>query len=256
MHRSLGLARGARGVVHDGVVVASSRLDGEIRRGLGHLGLVADVAGRERVAAASVLVDDQGVLQVGAFGQDVFDTLAKLRRGDQDRRPAVLEPVSHRVGAEGREQRPGDAPGLQDAQQHEVDLGQAVEKDEDAVALLGAEALEDVGELVRLDAHLLERVALLLATLAHPDHRLLVPSALLAVAVDALVGDIEPAAGKPGQLPLHLVPRERPARGVVVLQHRRKAQVSGALRDRVVVHGGTSIGMSTASATGWKSGLM
>ena len=164
---------------------------------------------------------------------------AEVGGGDEDGRAAVLEAVADGVGAEGGEEGAGDAAGLERAEDGDVGLGEAVHEDEDAVALGRAEAAEDVGELVGLQAHLVEGVALLLHVLAHPEHGEALAAALGGVPVDALPGDVEPAAGQPGDLPLDRGPVEGGAGVVVAVDVRRQPPVLRPLRDDVLVHGGT-----------------
>ena len=175
-------------------------------------------------------------LRSGAGGEDVGDALAEVGGGDEDGCAAVLEAVADGVGAEGGEEGAGDAAGLEGAEDGDVGLGETVHEDEDAVALGCAEAAEDVGELVGLEAHLVEGVALLLHVLAHPEHGEAVAAALDGVPVDALPADVEAAAGEPADLPIDSGPVERGPLAVVVVDIRREPPVFGPFGDDGFVH--------------------
>ena len=80
---ALGLSGGAGGVVHDGVVVARRGEGAEIVRGLVHQDVVVEVALGEGLGGASVLVDDDDVLEVRQLREDLRDLLPQFRLGDE-----------------------------------------------------------------------------------------------------------------------------------------------------------------------------
>ena len=206
MHGALRLARRARGVVHDRVVVAGGGERGELVGRRGHQLAEVEVARDRRLLGAPVLVDDDDVLERRQLRQDGGHLLAQLRLRHEDGGAAVLEAVPHGIGPERGEERPDDAARFERAEDGEVDLGHALHEREDALARRDAEAREHVGEAVRLPPHVVVGVGLRLAALALPEHRRLVRAAVGAVAVDRLVGDVQPAAGQPIELPLDLLP--------------------------------------------------
>ena len=213
---ALGLAGGAGGVVHDGVVVARRGKGAEIVRGLVHQDVVVEVALGEGLGGASVLVDDDDVLQVRQLREDLRDLLPQFRLGDEDLCAAVLHAVAHGVGAECGEERADDASRLERSEDREVDLRYALHEGEDAVALLDAECAEDVGEAVGVATHVVVGVGLLLAVLAFPEHGGFVAVAVDDVAVYRLVGEVQSAAREKVDLALDAGPVERGTGGIVV----------------------------------------
>ncbi len=73
--------------------------------------------------------------------------------GDDGRRAGVGQTGEQRFGAEGREQRLGDGAHLQDAQEAEVELGDLVHEQADALARLQAEVLQVMGDGVGQQPH-------------------------------------------------------------------------------------------------------
>ena len=202
--------------MHDGVVVARRGEGAELVRGLVHQDVVVEVALGERLGGAPVLVDDDDVLQVRELREYLRDLLPQVGLGDEHPCAAVLHAVAHGVGAERGEERADDASRLERSEDGEVDLRYALHEGEDSGALLDAERIEDVGELVGLAAHVVVGVGLLLTVLALPEHGGLVGVAVDDVTVDGLVGEVEPAAGEEVDLLLHPGPVERRPRGRVV----------------------------------------
>ena len=103
--------------------------------------------------------------------------------------------------------------------------------------MLDAQALQHVGKLGGLALHVAEGVALLLAVLADPDHGGLVAAARLNVAVDALMGLVQVAAGQPVELgvdvrPLKVLFCRVQVRQVGLYGH----GLSGLLADGLVLH--------------------
>ena len=204
--RALGLAGGSRRIVHDGVVVLAGVYDVEAGRRLGHLLLIAEVGRVDRLRIAVVFVDDDYVLQLEQLRDDPGDLAAQVGLSHQDLGPAVLQPIPHRVGAEGGEQRAYHGPGLQGPKEGKVQLRQPLHVNKHPVAGLDAQALDDVGKLVGMYLHLAEGVGLLFAVLALPYHGQLVAVAAVGVPVYRLVCLVEAATRQPVQLIVHLLP--------------------------------------------------
>ncbi len=153
----------------------------------------------------------------------------------------VLQAVPDRVRPEGGEQRPDDAAGLQRAEDGGVQLRDAVQEDEDAVALLDAELAQHVRPLVRHPRHVGVGVGLLRAVLALPEDRRLVAIAVRDVAVERLIGDVEAAARQAVQLLRDVLPLEGCALGIVVVEVGAHLELGGRdLLDGLVGHGRTS----------------
>src|SRR3972149_3742639 len=136
----------------------------------------------------------------------------RLRRGDcpprprgggggEEEGPGVGRGAAPGAGAEGGEQRPDDGADLQRAEDGGVQLRYALQKDEDAVALLDAQVAQHVGPLVGKAGDVLEGVGLALAALALPEDRRPRAARRLEVAVDGLIGDVQPAGGETGPVP-------------------------------------------------------
>ena len=204
--------------MHYGVVFLRGGHSLEVGRRRRHRLLVTDVAGRERLLGASVLVDDYDVLQVRKVAEDVSDAAPQLRRDHQHRCSAIFKPVPHGVRPECGEERARYGPRLEDAEECHVQLRHAPHEDEHPVALLHAEPLQHVGKAVGLLSHLGEGVLLLLAAGSLPVHGHLVAAAMVDVPVDGLVGQIKAAAGEAVKLLPELLPGEGLAQGVVSVQ--------------------------------------
>ena len=129
---ALGHARRARGVVEDRGRLGLGRVDVEVldRRGL--LEREGDLAVLERRDA--VVVDDDDVPEVRHLVEDLADLGGVLLLGDDGRRLGVGQADEERLVAEGREERLGDGADLEDAQEAEVELGDAVQEQADALA--------------------------------------------------------------------------------------------------------------------------
>ena len=212
VNRALGLAGGARGVVHHRVVVLA-RLHGvEVGRGLAHLLVPVQVGQVPALGVAVVLVHYDDVLELEQLGDDTGYSAAQLRLGDEHLGSAVLQPVPDGVGAEGGEERPHNGAGLEYAEEGYVGLGQPVHEQKDAVARFDAEALDNVGEPVGESLELSEGVVLPFAVLALPNHGDFVAARAVGVAVYRLVGLVQIAAGQPVELGVHLLPVEAGAR--------------------------------------------
>ena len=127
--------------------------------------------------------------------------------GEQDLRPAVVDPARQRLGREPAEDdRVGRAdPGA--GEHRDRQLGDHRHVDRDPVAGLDAELLERVGGLRHLALEVAEGQRPGVARLADPVVGDLVAEPALDVPVDAVVGDVELPAGEP--LGERQVPLER-----------------------------------------------
>ena len=114
--------------------------------------------------------------------------------GDDGRRLGVLQADKQRFVAEGREERLGDAADLEDAQEAEVELGDPVHEQADALAGLEAEAAEEGADGVRGQADVVVGISLFDAGVAFPDQGQLFAFALLADAVGAVPADVDDVA--------------------------------------------------------------
>ena len=134
--------------------------------------------------------------------------------GDQDLGPAVVDPARQRLRREAAEHDRVRRPDPGAGEHRDRQLGDHRHVDRDPVAGLDAELLERVGRLADLALEVAEGQRPGVARLADPVVGDLVAQAALDVAVDAVVGDVELAAGEPlreRQLPFErLVERLRP----------------------------------------------
>jgi hypothetical protein len=117
---------------------------------------------------------------------------ACLRGCDQHLRAAVGKAVLHRLRSEGGEERADDRAELQRAEGSEIAFRDALQEHEDPVTLHDAEASEAVRCPIRLAVEFGEGVGLRLAVLALPEHRRLILARALSVAVEALIGLVQP----------------------------------------------------------------
>ena len=135
--------------------------------------------------------------------------------GDQDLRPAVVDPARQGLRREAAEDDRVGRPDPGAGQHRDRQLRDHRHVDRDPVAGLDAQLLERVGRLADLAQEVAEGQRPGVARLADPVVGDLVAETALDVAVDAVVGDVELAAGEPlreRQLPFErLVERLRPA---------------------------------------------
>jgi hypothetical protein len=183
---------------------------------LRHVHLVARAAkddhlldGLGDVLAGRVL-DEEGVVHVLLERDDPAPAVAAVRGHDQ-LRAAVLDAVGDGLGAEPAEDDGVDRPDAGAREHGDGGLGHHGQVEDDAVALLDAVALEDVGEAANLAVQLGEGEDAFLAGasvgggLAFPDEGGLVGVGGAEPLVEAVGGDVELAADEPlgeGFLPL------------------------------------------------------
>ena len=86
------------------------------------------------VEALTVLVDDDDVFDVRALRENPGNLLTQFRLGQKDRCTGVLQPVTDGLRAKCREQGTNDAAGFERSKKREIELGQAVHKNENSVA--------------------------------------------------------------------------------------------------------------------------
>src|SRR6185295_17932256 len=219
-HRALGLPRGARRIDDEARAIG---LHGQRRRAIA---LVRDslvppaiAALRPRDVPAEAAVDEyglhRGALRDGLIGDllHLHDLPAPLEAvgGDERLGLAVRQARGHRAGAEAGEARRINRADLHDGQRRDGRLRRHRQEDADAVALAHAQRLERVGQPVHLGGQLRVRERAALAVVALPDDRGLGAAAGIHVAVHAVVGEVQAAAGKP----------RRPLDAPRVVQHAR-----------------------------------
>jgi len=127
--------------------------------------------------------------------------------GDQHPGLAVLEPRGDGLGPEAREARRVDRADAHDGERGDGGLGRHRQEDADAVAGADAERLQRVGEPIDLRRQLRIGQRATRAVVALPDDRGLGAAPGIEVAIEAVVGEVQPAADEPAR------PR-RAARGV------------------------------------------
>ena len=171
------------------------------------------------------MVGDDQVLQLRQVVPHLIDLRLQFRRCHQDDGAAVLQSIADRVRPERREERPDDAARLQRAEHGGVQLRCPVHEDEDPRALLHAELLEHVGELVGQPRHIGVGVRFAVAVLALPEDARLFAVAGRDVPVERLVGDVEAAARQAVQLIDDPLVVERRARALVVVQVRADGEL-------------------------------
>ncbi len=181
-----------------------------LRRALG-IGLLhhlvkPDVAAIAHLALVAGVLDDDDVLERVEVGHHRVDLLLDRRRlalapraVDRDQRLGVgeLHPLLDRVRREAAEH---DVVGSTDPRTREHrhhDLGDHRQVDPDDVALLDPHRLERIGEPLHVAVQIRVGDVALLALLAAPVIRDLVAAAGLDVAVQAVVGGVDRAVGKP-----------------------------------------------------------
>ena len=148
--------------------------------------IVASMVGVDRERLVGVLLEpDLLAAPVAAVG------------GDQDLGPAVVDPAGQRLGREATEDDRVRRPDPGAGEHRDRQLGDHRHVDRDPVAGLDAELLERVGRLADLALEVAEGQRPGVARLADPVVGDLVAEAALDVPVDAVVGDVELAAGEP-----------------------------------------------------------
>ena len=157
----------------------------------------------ESASSAAALSADRLAAPVAAVG------------GDQDLRPAVVDPAGQGFGREDPEDDRVGRPDPRAGQHRDRQLRDHRHVDRDAVAGPDAQLLQRVGRLADLAEEVAEGQRPGVARLADPVVGDLVAEAVLDVPVDAVVGDVQLAAGEPlreRQLPFErLVEGLRPA---------------------------------------------
>ncbi len=178
--------------------------------------------------------------------------------GDEQRRLRVVDAIAQRLGAEAAEDDAVDGADARAREHRDRELGHERQVERDAVALLHAERLQDVGELAHLAVEVEVGQRAAVARLAFPDERGLVAARRANVAVEAVGADVELAADeplrvrrlpvedlRPGLHPLELGGERRPERlGIggrarvdarVVTRARSRASSAGGGKTRVFV---------------------
>ena len=160
-----------------------------------------------------VVVDDDHRLEVGQPLAGLAHLAQVAALGDDGRGPAVEHARHERVLAEGREERLDDGPGLQDAQEPDVELRHLVEEQAHPVEraderVAAQEVRPAVGQLLQVEERELAQFPLV----AFVDQGQGVAPPRLHMAVHAEVGDVDRIALAVtelalGQIPGHVAPK-------------------------------------------------
>ncbi len=176
--QALGLAGGAGGVEDVERIFGIQRLGRALGRRVGHEVVPPVVAACDHVdGRAGALVDDD-VLDGGAGGHGFVDgaleldfvaaAVARVLRDDGDA-AGVVDAVGDGVGGESAEDDGVDGADARAGQQRDGQLRRHAHVDGDAIALLDAEGLERVGELLHFGVQFGVGEAADFARLALPD---------------------------------------------------------------------------------------
>ena len=168
--------------------------------------LPPDVAALDHVDRVAATFDDddgldgrgalEGLVDVGLELDDLAAAPAAVG-GDDELGLAVVDAVLERLGAEAAEDDGVDGPDAGAGQHGDDRLGDHRHIDGDAVALAHPHVLEDVGDPADVEMELLVGDGADIARLALEDDRGLVLAVGAEVAVEAVLGDVELAAGEP-----------------------------------------------------------
>ena len=207
---ALGLARGAAGVEYEERIL-----------GVHHLGVAVDVAalldvvevllalageGDGRVAGPGAAAVDDDVVHGGEVTHGLVhdglqrDLLAAAIRevgADHHLGPGVLDAGPQGQGAHACVDHAVDGADAGAGQHGDDALGGEGHVEDDAIALLHAQALEGVGEAVHLAVEAVVGEGALVTVLAHPQDGGLVAPVAVHMAVDAVHGGVELAAQEP-----------------------------------------------------------
>ena len=232
VHGTLRRSGGAAREVEERGVVGSCRCafstTGHARHQVSELvGVIEGVTG----------TDEQHVAERGerlANGRDL-PPIERVRR-DQHLSLSDLHPLADGLRTERGEQHARDAPVLECAQHRDVELGHASEQHEHAIAADDGEVVEDLHERGRAVGKLAVAEVTDLSSAAQTSDRQLVPTRSTRVAVDALVGDVEPTVGEEIERRPRVLPREPGTRVLVVEQVRSDPVPARRLDDRLVPH--------------------
>ena len=194
-----------RGILHQAVIpVVAALLD--VHRDVGEAALHDDDVFDARCLlerfVGDLLERDDRAAPIAAVG------------GDEHRCGRVVDAIAQRLGAESAEHHGMDGADARARQHRDRQLGNERHVERDAIALLDAERLQDVGELAHLPEEIEVRQRAPIARLALPDKRRLVAAPGAHVAIETIGADVELAADKPlgvRRVPLeHFRPRLNP----------------------------------------------
>ncbi len=202
VQHALGLAGRARGVEDEQRVLGVHRLGRAVRRSFGHhpIGVVIAALVERDVGLG---VAEHQDLDVGraplerfvgiALERDVAPAALAAIGGDHELAGAVVDPVGQAVGREAAEHHRVDGADPRAGEHGEGGLGDHRHVDRDPVALLDAQALQDVGEPADLLVQLaVGDLAVDLRVVALPEDRGLI-AAGREMAIDTVVGDVQDA---------------------------------------------------------------
>ena len=168
--------------------------------------VVEDVPPVLHLAGRPLAAHDDDLLERLEVPHDLIDAILHRRGlalaggpvdGDQDLRLGELHPLAYRLGREATEDdvvRRAD-PGAGEHRHH--DLGDHRQVDPDDIARLDSEILQRAGEALHLGQELGIGDVALIALLAAPVEGDPLTPALLDMPVEAVVGDVQLAAGEP-----------------------------------------------------------
>ena len=117
--------------------------------------------------------------------------------GDEQPCLRVVDAIAQRLGAEAAEDDAVDGADAGAGEHRDRQLGHERHVERDAIALLDAERLQDVGELADLAMEIEVGQRAAIAGLAFPDERGLVAARRADVAIEAVDADVELAADEP-----------------------------------------------------------
>ena len=168
--------------------------------------VVEDVPPVAHLAGRALAANDDDLLERLQISHHLVDAILHRRGlalargavdGDQDLRRRELHPLAHGLGGEAAEDDVVRSADPRAGEHRDDDLGDHRQVDPDHVALLHAEILQRAGEALDLGEQLGVGDVALGAVLAAPVKRDALAPPRLDVPVEAVVGDVQRAAGEP-----------------------------------------------------------
>lgn len=236
VHRALRLAGRAAGEVQERHILRLSRRDRELFCSALHQ---RSERVRARGSAHGVAVDQQNVLEPRQGGAPLGNPAPGVQRRRGHQHPAIAdgEALLERLRPERGEEGAHDAGVLQRAECGDIELGHAAAQDEDALALTHVQPAQHVGEAIAEAAEVVVRKIARPTVLAEPAQREVRGTSAARMAIDRLVGDVEPApAGQSVERPARRGPRELRPRALVVDQIGDDFPPTARLRNGLPAH--------------------
>jgi hypothetical protein len=184
------------------------RMDVQVLDGLGLVQREGDLPVPQ--GGLAVVIDDDDVFQLRELVQDLADLGGVLALGDDGLGPGVLQADEKRLVAERGEERLADGPDLQDTDDADIELGDAVHEQADPIARLDAESAEERADGVGGSANVIVRERPFDPAQPFPAEGDLVGPAHLADPIGAVPADVQTAAGGEFELLFDLGPVEIP----------------------------------------------